>query len=152
MFSSNRPKSLELRKVIKQLGPAVKNSFYITFGVTILALAGVVYMLEVYDRIVATRSMTTLLSLTIAVLIAFAVAELLEMTRKILLQRSTMLLETDLSERVFRAIHNANLLKIPGVHVQQMKDLGMLRTFLHSPGMVALVANCFIFLGSHLCD
>ena len=139
MFSSNRPKSMELRKVIKQLGPSVKHSFYITFGVTILTLAGVVYMMQVYDRVVATRSMTTLLSLTIAVMIAYAVAELLEMTRKILLQRSTMLLETDLSERVFRAIHNANLLKIPGVHVQQMKDLGMLRTFLHSPGMIALL-------------
>jgi ATP-binding cassette subfamily C exporter for protease/lipase len=139
MFKSNKPKSIEFRMVIKQLSPAVKQSFLITFAITIIALAGVVYMLEVYDRVVATRSMDTLLSLTIAVLIAFAVGELLEMTRKILLQRSTMLLETDLSEKVFRAIHNANLMKVPGVHVQQMKDLGMLRTFLHSEGMVALL-------------
>jgi len=139
MFRSNKPKSIEFRMVIKQLSPAVKQSFFITFAVTIIALAGVVYMLEVYDRVVATRSMDTLLSLTIAVLIAFAVGELLEMTRKILLQRSTMLLETDLSEKVFRAIHNANLMKVPGVHVQQMKDLGMLRTFLHSQGMIALL-------------
>jgi ATP-binding cassette subfamily C exporter for protease/lipase len=139
MFRSNKPKSIEFRMVIKQLSPAVKKSFLITCAITIIALAGVVYMLEVFDRVVATRSMDTLLSLTIAVLIAFAVGELLEMTRKILLQRSTMLLETDLSEKVFRAIHNANLMKVPGVHVQQMKDLGMLRTFLHSPGMVALL-------------
>jgi ATP-binding cassette subfamily C exporter for protease/lipase len=139
VFKRTTPKSIELRTVIKQLTPAVRHSFYITFTVTIIALAGVVYMMQVYDRVVATRSMDTLLSLTIAVLIAYAVAELLELTRKMLLMRSTMLLETDLSERVFRAIHNANLMKVPGVHVQQMKDLGMLRAFLHSPGMIALL-------------
>ena len=139
MFFGKKNKSLELRKVLKAMGPSVRHSFYITFGVTILTLAGVVYMMQVYDRVVSTRSMSTLLSLTIAVLIAYAVAELLEMTRKILLQRSTMALEIELSERVFTAIHNANLLKIPGVHVQQMKDLGMLRNFLHSPGMIALL-------------
>ena len=139
MFFGKNPKSLELRKVLKAMGPSVRHSFYITFGVTIIALAGVVYMMQVYDRVVATRSMSTLLSLTIAVLIAYAVAELLEMTRKILLQRSTMALEIELSERVFTAIHNANLMKVPGVHVQQMKDLGMLRNFLHSPGMISLL-------------
>jgi len=96
-------------------------------------------MLEVYDRVVATRSMSTLLSLTIAVFFAYAVSELLEMIRKKLLQHSTMVLEIDLSERVFRAIHRANLFKIPGIHVQQMKDLGMLREFLHSPAMMALL-------------
>lgn len=148
MFNRKTAKSIELRAVIRQLTPAVKHSFYITFIVTIIALAGVVYMLQVYDRVVSTRSMDTLLSLTIAVLIAYAVAELLELTRKTLLMRSTLLLETELSERIFRAIHHANLMKVPGVHVQQMKDLGMVRSFLHSPGMIALLElpTAFFFL------
>lgn len=135
----NNAKSLELRRVIKQLSPAVKQSFAITFAMTILTLGGVVYMMEVYDRVVATRSMDTLLSLTIAVFVAYAVGEALEMIRTQLMQRSTMALETDLSERVFRAIHRANLMKTPGIHVQQMKDLGMLRSFLYSPGMYAIL-------------
>jgi ATP-binding cassette subfamily C exporter for protease/lipase len=139
MFFSKNPKSLELRAIMKLLGPSVRHSFYITFAVTILSLGGVVYMMQVYDRIVSTRSMETLLSLTIAVLVAYAVSELLEVSRKVLLQRSTMRLEIELSERVFRAIHKANLMQVTGVHVQQMKDLGNVRAFLHSPGMVALL-------------
>ena len=139
MWRSNKPRNVELRKVMAQLGPSVRQSFYITFAVTIIALGSVVYMLQVYDRVTNTRSMDTLLSLTIAVFFAYIVAELLEMIRKKLLQHSTMVLETDLSERVFRAIHRANLMNVPGIHVQQMKDLGMLRDFLHSPAMMAML-------------
>jgi len=133
------PQNMELRILFKQISPSVKHSFYITFAVTIISLGSVVYMLQVYDRVVSTRSMGTLLSLTIAVVFAYAVAELLEMVRKKLLQRSTLLLETDLSERVFRAIHRGTLMNVQGIHVQQMKDLGMLRDFLHSPGFMGLL-------------
>lgn len=139
MWNSNQPKSVELRAVFKRLSPAFKKAFLLTLIITMLSLGSVVYMLQVYDRVVATRSMETLLSLTIAVVLAFAVSELLEMVQKKLLQRATMILETDLSEQVFRSIHNANLLKVPGIHVQQMKDLGMVREFLHSQGMMALL-------------
>jgi ATP-binding cassette subfamily C exporter for protease/lipase len=139
MFNNNKPKSVELRAAFKLLSPAFKKAFGLTLIITTLALGSVVYMLQVYDRVVATRSMETLLSLTIAVVIAFAASELLEMVQKKLLQRATMILEIDLSEKVFRAIHNANLLKVPGIHVQQMKDLGAVRDFLHSPGMMALL-------------
>jgi ATP-binding cassette subfamily C exporter for protease/lipase len=121
------------------MSPSVRQSFYITLAVTVLSLATVVYMLQVYDRITSTKSMDTLLSLTIAVVGALIVAELLEAIRTKLLQRATMKLEIDLSERVFRAMHNANLLKLPGVNLQQMQDLGALRTFLFSPGMMALL-------------
>ena len=134
-----QPKNIELRILLKQLSPSVRHSFYITFAVTVISLGSVVYMMQVYDRVVSTRSMGTLLSLTIAVLFAYGVAELLEMVRKKLLQRSTMLLETDLSERVFRAIHRGSLMNMQGVHVQQMKDLGMLRDYLHSPGFMGLL-------------
>ena len=134
-----QPKNIELRMLLKQMSPSVKHSFYITFAITIISLGSVVYMMQVYDRVVSTRSMGTLLSLTIAVLFAYAVAELLEMVRKKLLQRSTMLLETDLSERVFRAIHRGSLMNMQGVHVQQMKDLGMLRDYLHSQGFMGLL-------------
>jgi ATP-binding cassette subfamily C exporter for protease/lipase len=139
MFNNNKPKSVELRAAFNLLSPAFKKAFGLTLIITTLALGSVVYMLQVYDRVVATRSMETLLSLTIAVVIAFAASELLEMVQKKLLQRATMILEIDLSEKVFRAIHNANLLKVPGIHVQQMKDLGAVRDFLHSPGMMALL-------------
>ena len=82
MWRSNKPRNVELRKVMAQLGPSVRQSFYITFAVTIIALGSVVYMLQVYDRVTNTRSMDTLLSLTIAVFFAYIVAELLEMIRK----------------------------------------------------------------------
>lgn len=139
MWNSNKPKSPELRGVMKRLSPAFKKAFLFTLATTTLALGSVVYMLEVYDRVVASRSMDTLMSLTIAVVFAYVVAEALEMIQKKLLQRATMILEIDLSENVFRAIHHANLLKVPGIHVQQMKDLSAVRDFLHSPGMMALL-------------
>lgn len=132
-------RSVELRRVLKSLRPALKQAFWITFFVTMISLASVIYMLQVYDRVVATKSMDTLLSLTVAAVAAYLVGELLEMVRKQLMLRATMSLEVDLSERLFRAIHQANLRKVPGNHLYLMRDLGMLRDFMHSTAIVAFL-------------
>jgi ATP-binding cassette subfamily C exporter for protease/lipase len=139
MINRGAPKSIELRKVLKSLAPEIRFSFWITLVVTAISLGSVVYMMQVYDRVVSTRSMSTLLSLTIAVLFAYGVGEILEVVRKRLMQRSSMKLELALSERLFRALHKANLLKLPGVYSQQIKDLGAIRDFLSSPAMMTLL-------------
>jgi len=139
MINGSTPKSIELRKILKSLGPEIRFSFWITLLVTIISLGSVVYMMQVYDRVVSTRSMGTLLSLTIAVLFAYAIGELLEVVRKRLMQRASMKLELALSERIFRALHRASLLKVPGIYSQQIKDLGAIRDFLSSPAMMTLL-------------
>jgi len=121
------------------MAPEIRFSFWITLLVTIISLGSVVYMMQVYDRVVSTRSMGTLLSLTIAVLFAYAIGELLEVVRKRLMQRASMKLELALSERIFRALHRASLLKVPGIYSQQIKDLGAIRDFLSSPAMMTLL-------------
>lgn len=139
MFTAPQPKSPELRKVFREILPEIKSAFWITLIVTFISLGSVVYMMQVYDRVTSTRSLSTLFSLTAAVIVAYAVGELLEVVRKRLMQRSTMRLELALSERLFRALHKANLLKIPGIYSQQIKDLGMIREFLSSPAMMTLL-------------
>ena len=139
MMNGSTLKSIELRKILKSLAPEIRFSFWITLLVTIISLGSVVYMMQVYDRVVSTRSMGTLLSLTIAVLFAYAIGELLEVVRKRLMQRASMKLELALSERIFRALHRASLLKVPGIYSQQIKDLGAIRDFLSSPAMMTLL-------------
>lgn len=138
-FNHNKPQSIELRKVMRSLMPEIWYSFWITLVVTIISLGSVVYMMQVYDRVVSTHSMSTLLSLTIAVVAAYAIGEILEVIRKRLMQRSSMKLEIALSERIFRALHLATLLKIPGIYSQQIRDLHVFRDFLSSSAMMTLL-------------
>jgi ATP-binding cassette subfamily C exporter for protease/lipase len=138
-FSNPKPQSVELRKIFRGLAPEIWHSFWITLVVTVISLGSVVYMMQVYDRVVSTRSMGTLLSLTIAVIASYAVGEILEVVRKRLMQRSSMKLEIALSERIFRALHKANLIKVPGIYSQQIRDVSVIRDFLSSPAMMTLL-------------
>ena len=71
----------ELRQAIFSLRPYFVRSAWFSLICSLLVLAPSGYMLEVYDRVVNSRSHTTLLMLTIVVLGAYVVMELLEWAR-----------------------------------------------------------------------
>ena len=107
--------------------------------VNVLVLAPSAYMMEVYDRVVNSRSHTTLLMLTLLVVGIYALLEALEWVRRQLMHDAGMELDKGLRKRVFSAIFSARLLNIPVAGGQILRDLKTIREFLPSQALLAFV-------------
>ncbi|NBW47995.1 MAG: type I secretion system permease/ATPase, partial [Betaproteobacteria bacterium] len=106
---------------------------------SLLVLAPSVYMLEVYERVVNSRSLTTLVVLTAAVVVAFAVMEVLEWVRSELLQQLGHRMDQALSPLLFRLMTQARAVHSGFLIQQPASDWRVLREFLPSP----FVLSCF---------
>ena len=71
--------------------------------VNLLVIAPMLYMLQVYDRVIPTQGTTTLLLLTVALVIALAAMAGLEMIRSRLLVRAGLRLDMELAPRIMQA-------------------------------------------------
>ncbi len=137
-MSQKKPVS-ELRQAITALNPYFKKVGGFSLIATLLILAPSVYMLEVYDRVVNSRSYMTLAMLTLLVLAAFVLMEVLEWVCAEILHESSLKFDSTLSGRVFAAIFEANLKRLPGGTTQPMNDFRSLRDFFHAPVVLALM-------------
>ena len=72
--------------------------------VNILALTSSIYMLQVYDRVLSSRSIPTLIALSLAALWLYGVQAILDVIRTCMLVRISENVERDLAPRVFRVI------------------------------------------------
>ncbi len=127
-----------LRDSLAALTPFVKQTFYFSLVVNVLVLAPSAYMMEVYDRVVNSRSHTTLLMLTILVVGIYLLLEALEWVRRQIMHDAGMELDKKLRERVFGAIFTARVQNIPA-GAQALRDLKALREFLPSPALLAMI-------------
>ena len=148
-MSSNKP-TTELRSAINELMPYFRRAALFSVFASLLILAPSVYMLEVYDRVVNTRSHMTLAMLTVVVLFAFVVMEVLEWVRSEVMHEASLAFDRRMSGRIFTAIFEANLKRLPGGSAQPMNDLRSVRDFLSAPVVLALmeapVALTFLIL------
>jgi ATP-binding cassette, subfamily C, type I secretion system permease/ATPase len=121
--------------------------------INLLMLTSSLFMLEVYDRVLPSRSVPTLVALSILVAILFIFQALLEITRGRLLLRIGNHLDRRLSPRVYDAV--LRLRNKPGSDGQQpVRDLDTIRSFLSGAGPTAFfdlpwiplyLAICFAF-------
>ena len=103
----------------------------------VLLLSPTIYMLQVYDRVMVSRSELTLLAVSLITLFLFAVAALAEWSRSRLLVRAGVRLDAVLGTRVFNASFEANLSQ-SGAPVQRaFGDLTEIRQFLTGNGVFA---------------
>jgi ATP-binding cassette, subfamily C, bacterial exporter for protease/lipase len=140
MNAPQQPKaSTELPDAIWSLRPYFTRAFWFSIVATLLVLAPTGYMLEVYDRVVNSRNYMTLWMLTLAVLFAYVIMELLEWSRAQILHAASDELDRQLGDRVFDAIFGANIRRIPGGTPQPLSDFRNVREFLHSPVVLAVM-------------
>ena len=128
-----------LRDALMALFPALKQTFYFSVVVNVLVLAPSAYMMEVYDRVVNSRSHTTLLMLTLLVVGIYALLEAVEWVRRQVMHDAGMELDKVLRKRVFGAIFSARLLNLPVAGAQALRDLKTIREFLPSQALLAFV-------------
>ncbi len=135
-MNRNLPPS-ELRNALGGLMSYFKQAALFSLIASALILAPSGYMLEVYDRVVNSRSHSTLAMLTLLVLGAFVLMEVLEWARSEVLHEAGLALDRQLRGRIFVAIFDANLKRLPGGSMQPMGDFKTLRDFLSSPVLTA---------------
>jgi ATP-binding cassette subfamily C protein len=108
--------------------------------VNILMLAGPIYMLQVYDRVLASRSVPTLVALTVFLAGALAFQAVLDIIRSRIVVRSATLLDQRLATTVHQAVIRLGVVRRqPGEAQQPVRDLDQIRQFLTSQGPVAIV-------------
>ena len=128
-----------LREAIASLFPLVKHTFYFSIIVNVLVLAPSAYMMEVYDRVVNSRSHVTLLMLTVLVVGVYLLLEGLEWVRRQVMHEAGVTLDKGLRENVFSAIFTARLQNIPGAGAQALRDIGIIREFFPSAALLAII-------------
>jgi ATP-binding cassette subfamily C exporter for protease/lipase len=130
----------ELKLAVNDLRPYFKQAAFFSILINLLILAPTIYMLEVYDRVVNSRSGTTLLMLTVLVLAMFILMELLEWVRSQVMHSAGLEFDKRLGDRVFNLIFEATLRKIPGAGTSQpLSDLRSIRAFFASPAVFAIM-------------
>src|SRR5262245_30591293 len=108
--------------------------------VNLLMLAGPLYLLQVYDRVLSSRSVPTLVALSGFLVVAYAFQGGLEVVRTRLAVRIAALLDLRLDGCVHDAvIRLANRGSGVGEAQQPLRDLDQIRAFLTGPGPIALV-------------
>ncbi|MBW8284015.1 MAG: type I secretion system permease/ATPase [Rhizobium sp.] len=109
----------------------------ISLVLNLLGLTGPFYMLQVYDRVIPSQSVPTLVALSVFALLLFAFSGLLDVLRVRILARFAGIVDASLTERVFGVIAGAPLkLKLGGDILRPAQDLDQIRLFLAGPGPV----------------
>src|SRR5579862_1470253 len=119
----------------------------------ILMLSGSMFMLEVYDRVLPSRSVPTLVGLSALVFILYGFQAGLEMVRARIMARIGIALDEALGERVFDSIVRLPLFAASpgGAGLQPLRDLDQIRAFMSSSGPSALFDLPWIPLYLGLC-
>jgi ATP-binding cassette subfamily C exporter for protease/lipase len=129
----------EMRRLFKPIWPLLRRAALFTMVAGLLMLAPSVYMLEVYARVVDSRSHITLLMLTLAVMGAYAVMEALEWVRSQMLHHAGDELDQQMAPRLFQLVFDANLRRIPVGLMQPLTDWKTVREFMASPFVAAVM-------------
>ena len=105
---------------------------------SMLMLTGPLYMLQVYDRVLASSSVHTLVALTVLILVLYAGFAILDWVRNGILSRVGSRFEDILGDRTLIATIKGRL-EDPGRSSDKpIRDLRTLRRFLGSPAVTAM--------------
>lgn len=128
----------------------------IVFSAAINALmfVGPLYMLQVYDRVLQSRSEMTLLVLTIIAVAMLAIYGLLEWLRSRVLVRAGLRFDTMLSDPLFNRVVTSTITQPQAKAQFALVDIDRLREFFTGSGLIAIcdvpwvpvfLVVCFIF-------
>ena len=133
------PGGSELKQALSACRGALLGVGAMTAVLNVLTLTGSFYMLEIYDRVIPSRSLPTLVGLTIIVAFVFAFQGLIDLLRNRILVRLGASVDEAISARIYSTIVNLPLkLRSSGDGLQPLRDLDQIRSFVSSAGPAAL--------------
>lgn len=131
--------SSELYQALASFRPSLLALGLFSLCINLLLLAPAIYMLQLYDRVITSASVPTLVMLTLVVLFLFVTIGALEWVRSQILLRLGLRLQLALDDRVFDvSFREALYTGGRAGQGQPLADLAGLRQYLASPGPNAL--------------
>ena len=107
--------------------------------VNLLMLTGPLYMLNVYDRVLGSRSLETLIALSVLVAFLYAMMGILDYTRGRIMARVGARFQARLDRRVFGAVMQATTMnRAPAQAATGLRDLESVQRMITSPVLMAL--------------
>ncbi|WP_201865003.1 type I secretion system permease/ATPase [Microvirga soli] len=107
--------------------------------INLLYLSGSLFMMEVYDRVLPSQSIPTLVGLSVIIVVLYLFQGLFDALRGRIMARVGAALDEDLSQQIFQGQLKAPLKgKVDGDGQQPLRDLDQLRAFLAGGGPSAL--------------
>lgn len=142
-----------LSRGFKATRPAFLTAIFFSFFINILAFVGPLYMLQVYDRVLASRNFMTLLFLTLIAGFLLLIYAALEKVRSAVLVRAGLLFDSQTRSELFENVLHGSLQQ-PGVaHHTVLRELDIIREFMTGSGLISFcdapwvpifVAACFM--------
>ena len=108
-------------------------------ALNVLMLSGSIFMLMVYDQVLPSHSVPSLVGLCLLLVLAYAFQGALDHLRHRISGAAGEMLERSLSERVFNLVLEAELVRGGRDAAQPVRDLDLLRNFLASPAPMAVL-------------
>ncbi|WP_157158555.1 MULTISPECIES: type I secretion system permease/ATPase [unclassified Bradyrhizobium] len=108
-----------------------------SLAINLLYLAGPLYMLQVYDRVISSASQITLLMLTMALLLGYAALAGLDAVRARVLTRASVRLDHQMAPRVMTAVIDRTA-RGGSTRSQLLRDFDIFRQFITGAGVHAV--------------
>ncbi|HEX3380787.1 MAG TPA: type I secretion system permease/ATPase [Paraburkholderia sp.] len=122
--------------------PLIRRHLFIaaTFGIVsnVLVLAPTIYLLQVYDRVLPSRSIETLVMLMVFMTIVLGMMLVVDLARSRILSDLGTQIGNRLDPMVLQARISAQAHRLPLQHLATQGDVNTLRAFLAGPGVIAL--------------
>ena len=117
----------------------VKQALWFSLAINLLMLAPTVFMMQVYDMVLNSQSIKTLMMLLLLVFVVYVFVEILEWVRLQMMTAVSLKFDADIRNRVFDAMYEARRLQLPGGSPQALSDLRVVRDFIGSPMVTAFL-------------
>ncbi len=128
---------LPVRVALARFRSAFASCALISTVINVMLLASPLFMLQVYDRVLTSRSVPTLVALTALLAGLIVMAALLEIVRSRLIARVAAGFSSSLGRLAFQAILDLELAKTTQISNQPVRDLETLAHYLRGPGVAA---------------
>lgn len=135
---SKRLGKTALDRAMSAVKPAIWTAVVFSFFINILGLTAPLYMMQVYDRVLSSRNISTLVVLTLLIAALYLGSSFLEAIRSKVLIRAGVRFDENISHDAFHAVQRATLASPSAGHVQVLRDVDSVREFLTGAGLISL--------------
>ena len=126
-----------LKTTISAVRKAVGFVAFVSLGINLLMLSSAIYMMQVYDNVLTSRNIDTLILLSVIVAFALIVLGVLDGLRAQMMVRVAGWFEQQLSAPVMASAIAAGV-RGGGSTAQGLRDLASLRAYIASPNVLPL--------------
>ena len=141
MNNLHRNQTPQLKQALLDQSAVYYRAFAISLFTGLLSFTPTLYMMQIYDRVVNSRSLVTLQMLLLLVVGIYAVMEVLHWARAEMMRQAAEKMDARLNERLFDAIFTAHIYKHKVSGNQIFSDLSTLREFFVSPVVFAVMES-----------